>query len=36
MEVVESHYNYLLASQLTPEWGPTVVETTLEMLAGLE
>jgi neutral ceramidase len=35
MEVVESHYNYLLASQLTPEWAPTVIETTLEMLAGL-
>jgi hypothetical protein len=34
MEVLESHYNYLLASQLTPEWGP-LVETTLEMLAGL-
>ena len=36
MEVIESHYNYLLASQLTPEWAPTVIETTLEMLAGLE
>ena len=36
MEVIESHYNYLLASQLTPEWGPTVVETTLEMLGGLK
>ncbi|MCC7419969.1 MAG: hypothetical protein IT428_06805 [Planctomycetaceae bacterium] len=36
MEVVESHYNYLLASQLTPEWAPTVVEATLEMLAGLD
>ncbi len=35
MEVIESHYNYLLASQLTPEWGPMVVETTLEMLAEL-
>jgi neutral ceramidase len=35
MEVVESHYNYLLASQLTPEWAPTVIETTLEMLAEL-
>ncbi len=35
MEVIESHYNYLLASQLTPEWAPTVVEATLEMLAGL-
>jgi hypothetical protein len=36
MEVVESHYNYLLASQLTPEWAPTVIETTLKMLAGLK
>lgn len=36
MEVIESHYNYLLASQLTPEWGPTVVEATLEMLSGLK
>ena len=36
MEVIESHYNYLLASQLTPEWAPTVVETTLEMLSSLE
>lgn len=35
MEVVESHYNYLLASQLTPEWAPTVIETTLEMLSEL-
>ncbi len=35
MEVVESHFNYLLPAQLTPEWAPTVVETTLEMLARL-
>jgi hypothetical protein len=35
MEVVESHYNYLLPAQLTPEWAPTVVETTLEMLSRL-
>lgn len=35
MEVIESHYNYLLPSQLTPEWAPLVVETTLEMLAEL-
>lgn len=35
MEVIESHYNYLLASQLTPEWAPLVVETTLQMLAEL-
>ncbi len=24
MEVIESHYNYLLASQLTPDWAPLV------------
>lgn len=35
MEVVESHYNYLLASQLTPDWAPTVVDQTLDMLANL-
>jgi hypothetical protein len=35
MEVVESHYNYLLPAKLTPEWAPTVVETTLELLARL-
>jgi neutral ceramidase len=35
MEVVESTWNYHLPSQLTPEWGPAVVETALELLAGL-
>lgn len=35
MEVVESHYNYLLASQLTPDWAPTVVNQTVEMLSNL-
>lgn len=35
MEVIESHYNYLLASQLTPEWAPLVVETTLKLLSEL-
>lgn len=35
MEVVESHYNYLLPAQLTPDWAPTVVNTTLELLAAL-
>ena len=35
MEVVESHYNYLLPAQLTPQWAPTVVETTLELLSSL-
>src|SRR4029079_8720188 len=27
--------NYHLPAQLTPEWGPRVVETSLEMLKGL-
>ncbi|MBL8849201.1 MAG: hypothetical protein JNG89_05935 [Planctomycetaceae bacterium] len=35
MEVIESHYNYLLASQLTSDWAPLVIDTTLEMLSGL-
>jgi hypothetical protein len=35
MEVVESTWNYHLPSQLTPEWGPAVVETSLELLRGL-
>ena len=35
MEVVESHYNYLLPARLTPEWAPAVVEATLEMLSCL-
>ena len=35
MEVVESHYNYLLPAQLTPDWAKAVVDTTLEMLAEL-
>lgn len=32
MEVVESTWNYHLPSQLTPEWGPAVVDTALELL----
>lgn len=32
MEVAESTWNYHLPSQLTPEWGPAVVKTALEML----
>ncbi len=36
MEVVESHYNYLLPAQLTPEWGPAVVQNVLEMLSELK
>ena len=35
MEVVESTWNYHLPSQLTPEWGPAVVENALELLARL-
>jgi hypothetical protein len=35
MEVLESHYNYLLPSQLTPQWAPTVVDQCVEMLAEL-
>jgi hypothetical protein len=35
MEVVESTWNYHLPSQLTPEWGPAVVETSLELLRSL-
>ncbi|HEY2253114.1 MAG TPA: hypothetical protein VGH74_18705 [Planctomycetaceae bacterium] len=35
MEVVESTWNYHLPSQLTPAWGPAVVETSLELLRGL-
>ena len=35
MEVIESHYNYLLASQLTPDWAPLVINNTLEMLRTL-
>ncbi len=35
MEVLESTWNYHLPSQLTPAWAQTVVETALELLAGL-
>lgn len=35
MEVVESVRNYMLPSGLTPQWGPAVVETSLELLAEL-
>lgn len=35
MEVLESTWNYHLPSQVTPEWGPAVVETSLELLRGL-
>jgi hypothetical protein len=35
MEVVESHYNYLLPAQLTPAWAPAVVNEMLELLKAL-
>jgi hypothetical protein len=35
MEVEESIRNYLLPAQLTPEWGPAIVETSLELLGQL-
>jgi hypothetical protein len=35
MEVIESHYNYLLPAQLTPEWAPAVINQTVEMLSNL-
>jgi hypothetical protein len=35
MEVVESYRNYLLPSGFTPEWGPAVVNTSLELLQFL-
>lgn len=35
MEVEESVRNYLLPAAFTPEWGPAVVETSLELLRQL-
>jgi hypothetical protein len=35
MEVEESIRNYLLPAQLTPEWGPAIVETALDLLQRL-
>lgn len=35
MEVEESVQNYLLPSRLTPDWGPAVVRTSLELLEDL-
>ncbi|MBI2201945.1 MAG: hypothetical protein HYU43_08405, partial [Armatimonadetes bacterium] len=35
MAVNESIRNYLLPSRLTPEWGPAIVKTSLEMLRDL-
>ena len=36
MEVNESYQNYLQPSPFTREWGPAVVETSLELLAGFQ
>lgn len=35
MEVEESVRNYMLPSGMTPEWGPTIVRTSLELLQEL-
>ena len=35
MEVEESVCNYLLPTGFTPEWGPAIVNTSLELLNGL-
>lgn len=35
MEVIESVRNYMLPSGLTPEWGPAIVQTSLELLEEL-
>lgn len=35
MEVEESVQNYMLPSRMTPEWGPTIVRTALELLQEL-
>lgn len=35
MEVVESHYNYLLPAQLTPEWAPRVIDECVELLKAM-
>jgi hypothetical protein len=35
MEVEESIRNYLLPAQLTPAWGPAIVDTSLELLDQL-
>jgi hypothetical protein len=35
MEVEESVQNYMLPARFTPEWGPTIVRTALELLQEL-
>jgi len=35
MEVHESYMNYMLPAPLTTEWGPAVIETSLELLNSL-
>ncbi len=35
MEVIDSVRNYMLPASFTPEWGPTIVKTALELLAEL-
>lgn len=35
MEVVESCKNYLLPAGLTPDWGPKIVDTSLDLLSHL-
>ena len=35
MDVIESVRNYMLPSGLTPEWGPAIVQTSLELLEEL-
>ena len=36
MEVNESFQNYLLPTAFTPEWGPAIVDTSLELLHNLK
>ena len=35
MEVIDSVRNYMLPAAFTPQWGPTIVETSLELLEEL-
>lgn len=35
MEVIDSVHNYMLPASFTPEWGPTIVRTALELLEEL-
>lgn len=36
MEVIDSVRNYMLPASFTPQWGPTIVETALELLTKLK